>query len=400
VFRFGLIFQMLTLDRKKVLQYKSMKRFLVILAVGLMFTACDPTGDSSGCEGGTCVVDTPSEVLPPLTTPDRTICDPFGTHSAVARDRGVVGNLAYLSDEMPRYKHARDYVDYGHLVQSTLYMDRIMIPTRAFDLGFTTQQGETIMNSNGQPMYEYFGLKLEGQLQLGVAEADGPYQLALLSDDGAVLYQKNSDGSLVPIIDNDGDHATRMACATQPVNLVAGQKFPFQLEYYQGPRYHISLVVMWRPWTTDAEAECGQSGNSRYFDSTVVPSKWQPLFYDMLTRGWKPLENENFYFPAQASNPCVPPEAPLTVTGYSVTSTRTSVTASFVTSVNSFGQVHARNVATGAETASDVDVTAGTNHTIALSGLSANTVYAVWVTSTSVGGQTAKSDERGVRTPR
>lgn len=385
---------------------KSQKSWRTLVRVFLLVSVattlgCDPLDQDSGSESGTNVVEVPSTVLPPLTTPDRTICDPFNTSSPSARDRGLIANMTYLSPEMPHYNHVHDYIDYGNIIESTLYFDRMYVPTRKFDLGFTTQSGQLILNTSGQAMYEYFGLRIESQLQLASNEPEGDYQLAILSDDGAVFSWKNSDGSETEFINNDGDHPTRMACASQPVHIKPGDKLPFILEYYQGPRYHISLVVMWRPWSATAETECGQSGNSRYFDYNVVPSAPKPLFYEMLARGWKVLENENYYFPAQASNPCVPEEAPLSISSFSIlSSTRNSVTATWTSNIDSYDQLEVRNITTGVITRSTVSTTASTAHTVTVTGLTPNTLYAVTGISTTDGGQVARSDERALRTPR
>ena len=97
--------------------------------------------EGSGNEDSTQVVAEPGEVEPPpLTTPERTVCDPFSSGSS-ARDRGLVGHLLYLEDDQPRYDRINDYLENGTPIQSTLYFDQIHVPTRAFDLGFYTQEG-------------------------------------------------------------------------------------------------------------------------------------------------------------------------------------------------------------------------------------------------------------------
>jgi hypothetical protein len=133
----------------------------------------------------------------------------------------------------------------------------------------------------------------------------------------------------------------------------------------------------------------------------VVPSATKAPFYELLSRNWKVLENENFYFPAQASNPCVPAEDTLAITGFQITGqTRTSVTLNWQTNVLSDSQVEVRNVATGVVTTTDVDPTLTLDHTVTASGLSPNTLYSFKAKSVSAGGQTALSDERALRTPR
>lgn len=362
--------------------------------------------DGKGSEAGTEVVANPSETLPPNTTPERTVCDPFNV-GTTARDRGLVGNLLYLTDDQPRYTDVGSYIDNGVPVASTLYFDKLFIPTRAFDLGFYTQTGTLLLNPNNQPIYEYFALRLESQLTLAAGELPGWYQMSVLSDDGSRVSLKNTDGSLTTLVDNDGTHSTRMGCAINSIYLDANSKIPVVVEYYQGPRYHIAMTLMWRPLPTGidphvavTDAECGRSGNTRYFDSSTVPSTPTAIYYDLLTRGWKPLSNDNYSFPVQASNPCAV-AAPLLMTNFAInTSTRTSVTVSWVTSLAASSQVQVKNVTTGQILTSSLDPALTTNHSMTMTGLTANTLYAVKALSTASAGQTAFSDELAFRTPR
>ncbi|MFN7825531.1 MAG: hypothetical protein ACK5P6_09240, partial [Pseudobdellovibrionaceae bacterium] len=176
----------------------------------MMLTACL---SQSGSESGTSVVSEPTpNVKPPLTTPERTICDPFSTGSSVARDRGVTANLVYRDIGQPRWHTAREYLDYGTIVESTLYFDRLYVPTRKYDTPFMTKTGEPVVYQGTNPslppqaVYEYFGLRFESQLQLAANEPAADYQMAVLSDDGAVFYWKDSaTQALTPYINNDGD---------------------------------------------------------------------------------------------------------------------------------------------------------------------------------------------------
>jgi hypothetical protein len=380
----------------------------VLIFAGLFLTinltGCLDSG--SGSEAGTDVVANPSNTLPPLTTPERTVCDPFNA-GVSARDRGLVGNLLYLTDDLPRYTDVQSYIDNGTPIQSTLYFDQLFVPTRAFDLGFYTQDGTLITNINNEPIYEYFGLRLESQLTLADNEAPGWYQLSTLADDGAIIYLKNPDGSLTKLVNDDGTHSTKMACASNAIYLDHTSKIPIVVQYYQGPRYHISLVVMWRllaegedPAAPAVDSQCGKAGNSMYFDSTKVPSEPTATYYDLLTRGWKPLTNENYYFPEQASNPCAT-EDPLLITSFAINSTtRTSVTISWNSSLAATTKAEVKNVTTGAIISTLEDMNLTTNHTVTIPGLTASTLYSVKGISTSAGGQTVSSSESAFRTPR
>lgn len=393
------------MGRKQIIQRRSAATIVIMCALALSLPGCLTEG--TGTEGGTTVVAGPDDVPgPPLTSPEHTICDPFNAGTS-ARDKGLIGNLVYLTDDQPRYSSARDYVDNGVPVQSTLYFDKLFVPTRSWDLGFYTQAGELVLNHNNEPLYEYFGLHLESELMLAPGEAPGWYQFAILSDDGATMDLRDNEGVLTPIVNNDGVHPTRMGCSMRSVYLDSTSRVPFVLNYYQGPRYHISMVLMMRPvpegvdpMAAASDVECGRSGNSRYFNYNVVPSEPTATYYDLLTRGWKPLENQNYHFPESAENPCAPAD-PLIISNFVIQSTtQVSVTVSWETSEPSTSKVSIKNVSTGVTVETAEDPALVTYHVVTVPGLTANTLYAVRGISAVPGVKSSISDERAFRTPR
>lgn len=83
----------------------SVKLFLLSFSFFAAFavTGC-LTEPGTGTESGSTVVSEPDSTPPqsPSADPERTVCDPFKTNSPQARDRGLIGNLFYLSDDQPR----------------------------------------------------------------------------------------------------------------------------------------------------------------------------------------------------------------------------------------------------------------------------------------------------------
>ena len=381
---------------------------LVLVTAFLTVCGCLIESDTATESGSTVVTDPSPGGTPPLSDPNRTICDPFKTNSPQARDRGLVGNLLYLTPDQPRYTKVSDYMNNAAVADVTLYLDRIFTPTRPFDRGFYTQSGNLVQTEDGNTLYEYFAVRVSSQIQLASNESPGLYQLALLADDGAVLKIPDGLGGEKIIVNDDGTHPTKFACATEPVYLDHDTKIPMTLEYYQGPRFHIALVAMWRPWPDGVvdtnpvnDAFCGRSGNSLFFDSTKDPVVAKTPFYELLSRNWKVLENENYNFPEQTENPCMPAEEPLAISGFSISGvTRTQVTLTWVTNVDSTSQGESKVVATGAITQTSLDPTLVRNHTVTITGLLPNTLYSVKALSTTPGGQSAFSDERAFRTPR
>lgn len=383
-------------------------RLFLLIGTALSLSSCLDTG-GSGSESGSTVVTNPNPAPPnPTVDPTRTICDPFKTNSPQARDRGLVGNLFYLNDDQPRYNNIADYMNNAIVADATIYMDRLFVPTRPFDRGFYLQSGDLVTTPNGNTLYEYFGVRMESQMQLAPTEAPGNYQLAVLADDGALLKIPDGLGGEKIIVNNDGTHATKMMCATEPIYLDHNTKIPMTLEYYQGPRFHISLVTMWRPWPDGSDPDipendplCGAQGNSTFFDSTQDPVAAQPAFYELLSRNWRVLQNENYYFPDQADNPCAPAEAPLSISNFFIANVaQTSVTLTWTTNIPTTSQIQFKNIATSVTTTTTLSSTLTVNHSVTVTGLTANTLYAFKGLSTTPGGQNAVSDELAVRTRR
>ena len=107
---------------------------------------------------------------------------------------------------------------------SSILMPNVNIPLRSFDAGFP---GIT-------DLFEWFGIRFTGKI---IIPAAGQYTFALQSDDGANLYIDNKI-----VIDNDGLHASQRK--TAKVTLTSGEH-DIRIDYYQGPRYHIELVLFW-----------------------------------------------------------------------------------------------------------------------------------------------------------
>src|SRR5690606_33560846 len=105
---------------------------------------------------------------------------------------------------------------------------------------------------------------------------------------------------------------TRFGCG-QKVVMTNDSLIHFNLKYYQGPRYHISLIPMWRKVSdsTSTETQCGQTGNEMYFDYNNNSAPRQ-AYKNLLARGWKPWSFENYVLPTDDDhNPCFPGVAPI-----------------------------------------------------------------------------------------
>lgn len=365
-------------------------RSLTIIA-SLFLSACLDLGGNTVKEG-----DTEVDVV----DPSKVICNPIDDYTPTFLERGLVGKLFYLEDDQPRYSSVDEFITNAHEIDADLYMNRLFVPTRPWDRGFHTMNGELVTNPDGEALYEYFGIEVETELRLAPGQAPGDYQLAILADDGAIL--RDEDGN--ELVNNDGVHPTKMACATQAVYFDANTSLPVTIRYHQGPRFHIAMIVMMRPFPADPTAvndvQCGRAGNSHFFDSTTTPPTAKANYYGLLERGWVPLEGANYKLPRNR-NPCVLQEQPLEITNVSLSGvTRNSVTVSWTTNVAASSKVWFKNTSTGAAGETAEDAALVTSHSVTVTGLSPNTLYSFKALSTTAGLQTGQSDERAVRTQR
>ncbi len=99
------------------------------------------------------------------------------------------------------------------------------IPERRFSAGFP----------GVVDLFEWFAIRFKGQL---IVPENATCKFMLTSDDGAIL---KIDGNLV--VDDDGTHPTKSV--TGQASLTKGTH-DIRIDYYQGPRYYITLQLLWQ----------------------------------------------------------------------------------------------------------------------------------------------------------
>ena len=104
-------------------------------------------------------------------------------------------------------------------------MSQLDITPRPFRQGFPGLDG----------LIEWFGLDIRFTVDIA---SSGRWDLGLVSDDGAILSIDGKD-----VINNDGVHGATARWAQ--VRLVSGVR-NFRVRYFQGPREHIALMLVWR----------------------------------------------------------------------------------------------------------------------------------------------------------
>lgn len=304
---------------------------------------------------------------------NKTVCNPMGGGNPPADPgQGIHASLFYLSSNQPRYHTVGEMISKGTKSKQDLFFTEINVPTRLFTEGFPLQSGGNVKDDQGQNLLEYFAIRFEGIIHLGEADQEGDYQLAVLSDDGTIMSLSNNlDGSNYSIaVNNDGDHPTKMGCGPV-VPMTRNTRLSMKIDYYQGPRYHIALMPLWRNVNqcSTTETLCGQSGNSLYFDPDHG-SKPLSAYMQLLSRGWRPLNAANYSLsPSTDYNPCVTGTAPV-ISNLKVTNDIETYTArvTWTTDIPATDQVLLIDIDTNEQYLTTSDNVLRTSHEVVITG--------------------------------
>ncbi len=318
---------------------------------------------------------------------NKIVCDPLsgGQTTQTTYTQGIKASLHYLTADQPRLYKSTDYVQFAKKSEQNIFLSDMNVPTRMFTEGFSPKIGETLKDDVGQKLIEYFGLKMETNVVLADSDTEGIYEFALLSDDGTTMKLKSGspDTPDEVLIDNDGDHPTQMGCATRTVKMRRNVMVPIEVTFYQGPRYHIANVLLWRK-TTEAgkDSLCHQQGNQLFYNPNLNSAPAQG-FKDLESRGWKVLIPDNFRMAKTDYNPCVIGTNPV-ISNFKLGEVAlTSIAMSWTTDIASTSQVQLTNTKTGEVTITNSDNQLRTTHQIYLTDLQSLTVYKVKAISVS-----------------
>lgn len=341
-------------------------RIVALIGAGLLLAACHKT--SPGSLDSAAAVPSPYDVNKYAV--NKTVCNPLGGSTATSSEpsQGLHASLWYLQSNQTPYHDVESMINYGHASSEQLFFSELFVPTRLFTEGFPLQSGGSIVNDAGQELIEYFALRFDGLLHLGPNDAEGDYQLGMLSDDGTI-WSLSEDGVNYDItLNNDGDHPTQMGCGPI-VHMTQSTVLAMKLDYYQGPRYHIALVPMWRRVNTSPtpnEPLCGQNGNSLYFDYNNNSAP-EPAFNQLLSRGWYPLGVQNYSVSASTTfNPCTSGTPPVisNVTAINDMETGPYYVITWTTDIPATDQVLYTDQATGTQVLTTSDNLLNTGHAV------------------------------------
>jgi hypothetical protein len=321
---------------------------------------------------------------------NKIVCDPFTGQAPVTYQNGIKAQLAYRTSGMPRYYSSMDYLDKTYLSEKELFFVDLNVPTRMFTEGFSTPTGDVVRTDLGEKLIEYFGLRFKTILRITEAKDEGLYELASLADDG-ITVKAFLDGQWKTLISSEGNHPTKMGCQSlqsTPLELKVGIDIPLEVTYYQGPRYHISNVLMWRKvigrTDTFKDSYCGQSGNTLFFDPNHQSA---PLaaFNDLTqNHGWKVIDQKYFFLRSEDEyNPCYQGIAPI-ISNFRINEVfSTEVILSWETDLPSTSQVRLTDLSNGTEILTASDNQLRTIHTVKVSNLKSANEYSARAVSVS-----------------
>ncbi|MFS4459536.1 hypothetical protein [Bdellovibrio sp. HCB2-146] len=318
-----------------------------------------------------------------------TVCDPLSNSTADVPTQGLLGKLILKSDQMSSNpKSVLEFHEKGTRMPQDLYFADVNVPTRQFTEGFVTRSGEVLVDANNQKLIENFAVEYTSSLKLQPSDKAGHYEIALLSDDGARLFIKEGD-KYNEILNNDGVHSTRMGCSFRTVYLDHNTEIPIKILYYQGPRYHIANVMIWKhhkkakSWKEpNRHSLCGFQGNNLFFNEK---SNRETVAMKVLKLDkWKVVAPANFKMPESKPNPCV--EEKLEISNVVPYRSGTSGTISWKTNLPASSQVRITNTDTGEQFLSDIDTNLVTEHTVTITNLNRGTNYTVEVISRDASG--------------
>lgn len=319
----------------------------------------------------------------------KTVCDPFGDNPDPRSNQGLKAELYQLPSGKSRPGNVGAMISQGLKSDRSLFFSQLNVPTRLFNLGFANETGDTVKSDAGKTLIEDFALRFKSILKLAPGQKEGMYEFAILSDDGAIMNFRDADGVYRANVNNDGDHPTRLGCGGAPVAMNAETEIPMTLDYYQGPRYHISLLVLMREYKSDRSGNkngkdpaCGVTGNETWFNPDQS-SKPQKAFNDLLARDWRVLTKDNYALANEAVfNPCKDGVMPV-ISGFQIFERfNDGFIVTWKTDIPATSQVVMTDPS-GLQTVSVSDNILRTSHQVRTTGAMANMLYKVQAVSIS-----------------
>lgn len=363
---------------------------------------------------------------------DQVLCDPITGEKAPSLQNGIKAQLYIKDSAQLKRKHFQNLSEAfskSKLSKQKMFFSSINVPTTFFKKGFMTGDNTFISDDQGYRLIEDFGISYEFILKLAPNQNEGEYELSLLSDDGSSL-EVFVDNKWVQLINNDGNHATKMGCAKNTVKLSKSTALPVRILYYQGPRNYMANVLIWREAKApeklvqpklkpgqkladymnelrayyEKKAQqlslCKYGGNNLFF-SPARPEKVQPGFAHLQKQGWSVVAKENFFLPrSEQYNPCAEvKKKPVISNIYMQYVLSNGAVFSFNTDIPASAYYRLTNVATGEIINTQSDNVLRTNFYMGFFEALPQTAYDVQIVVVSADGGQTVSDPIRVNIP-
>ncbi len=250
------------------------------------------------------------------------VCNPFGGDEPLPSDNGLVAYMAYLNGSIPNpltlgafwlddvtAANAPEIVRPRNDGRVDIFTSKLDWPNQKFDRGFTPVNGGApiVIPGTSTVLTENFSMHFRTRLILANKPA-GNYYLAAIADDGVVVKAKiNGQWKIINM--SNTVHAETMICPDKNsyINLQASSDIPLQVTYFQGPRMHIALQLVWKKLsstsnlTNPVDALCGQGS---FYNSDTVPSTPLANWNTLKSRGWEVVPAANFKLPQDIIDRC------------------------------------------------------------------------------------------------
>jgi hypothetical protein len=322
---------------------------------------------------------------------NNTVCDPLtSSNPAPSFENGLLGKLILKTPQMSSSPQSvLEFHTKGQRLEQNLYFADVNVPTQEFTKGFTTRTGEVLVDGTGAKLIENFAIEYTSSLKLAATDSPGHYEIALLADDGARLFvQENNVWN--EVINNDGIHQTRMGCPFRTIYLDRNTEIPIKILYYQGPRFYVANVMMWKrhssaqTWKEPARHSlCGFQGNGLFF-SEKNPDRDTLVMKLLKADSWAVVAPANFKMPAASPNPCA--EEKLTISEVAPIRNGSMASVTWKTNLPATSQVRITSVTTGEVVMSQLDSNLVNEHSVQIDGLIRGERFLVEVISVDASG--------------
>jgi hypothetical protein len=195
------------------------------------------------------------------------ICNPLGDQPV--DDGGDVpsvpqrrmGLIAKIYEGEANWNNINTYAQKGYEHPEKIYFSNFNVPERAFSEGFSFGENDFLKNKTGEKLIEWFSISARGFITLPDNEEAGYFELVTMSDDGVKVSVADE-----LLIDSPNTHGSQIVCASKLIHLDKNELKKFNLDYFQGPRYHITLMSFIKrvedPEKFVKSKECNRGTNS------------------------------------------------------------------------------------------------------------------------------------------